>query len=139
LNKVILVGALGKDPELRHTQSGMAIMEIRMATNERKKQGEEWIEATEWHTVVVFDKRAEGLSKVLAKGSWISVDGKIETSSYEKDGEKRYRTKIIANDVRLVGKRQQSDGGSAPAQARTAAPAASYAPPTATSDDDMPF
>jgi single-strand DNA-binding protein len=105
LNKVILMGNLGSDPELRSTQSGQSLLEIRMATTEvyfdREKVKQE---RTEWHTVTVWGSaRAEGLAKVLKKGDRILVEGRLHTESWEKDGEKRFRTGVVAESVILAG------------------------------------
>ena len=102
-NIVILHGNLGADPELRVSASGMGILKLRVATNERVKKGEEWVDHSEWHSVTVFGKRCEGLAKILHKGSKVMVTGKLRTTSYEKDGIKKYSTEILADDVELGG------------------------------------
>ena len=115
-----------------------SVLKLRMATNERRKdQSGNWSDHTEWHSVVVFGKRAEALSRLLNKGSRVLVEGKLRTSSWEKDGEKRYRTEVIADDVELYdGKRD-----AAPAQRR--APLADEAAVgnylDRQDDDDLPF
>jgi single-strand DNA-binding protein len=129
-NRVQLLGNLGAPPELRQT-SGGPVLKLRMATSEqfldRDKVRQE---RTEWHTVTVFGKRAEGLAKCLDKGSRLLVEGSIRTSSYEKDGEKRYSTEIVANDVLLQG-----GGPKAPQRAT----GATSGPPPDVDDDDLPF
>lgn len=114
LNRVMLLGNLGADPELRSTSGGQAVLKLRLATSEsyldrnRVRQ-----ERTEWHQVVVWGKRAEALGKILSKGSRLFVEGSLRTSSYEdKDGNKRYRTEITALNVILCGGR----GGGAPSR-----------------------
>lgn len=105
LNKVMLLGNLGADPELRMTPSGQAILKLRLATTESyaDKAGVRQ-ERTEWHSVTVWGKRGEGLAKVLSKGSRIFVEGGLRTSSYDdKNGEKRYRTDIVASNIILAG------------------------------------
>jgi single-strand DNA-binding protein len=105
LNRAILVGNLGMDPELKFTQGGQAVLRIRLATSESymNKAGERQ-ERTEWHTVIVWGKRAEALNKILSKGRTIWVEGRIQTRSWEdKDGGKRYATEINANNIGLVG------------------------------------
>jgi single-strand DNA-binding protein len=104
LNKVQLIGNLGMDPELRSTQGGQSILRIRLATTERygNKAGERQ-ERTEWHTVIVWGNRAEALSKILAKGRTIYVEGRLQTRNWEKDGQKHYSTEIIANQILLLG------------------------------------
>jgi len=105
LNRVILLGNLGADPELRMTGGGTAVLKLRLATSEsyldRNKQRQE---RTEWHRVVVWGRRAEGLGKVLGKGDRILVEGSLRTSSYDdKDGNKRYTTEVIATNIVLSG------------------------------------
>lgn len=119
MNRVILFGNLGADPELHFTQGGSAVLNLRIATTEsylnRDKQRQE---RTEWSDVVVWGKRAEALSKFLRKGASLLVEGRLETQSYEdRDGSKRYRTKVIAQNV-VLGPRgsgardTESSGGS---------------------------
>lgn len=105
LNRVMLLGNLGQDPELRMTSGGQAVLKLRLATSEtyldRNKVRQE---RTEWHSVVVWGKRAEALSKILSKGSRIFIEGGLRTSSYDdKDGNKRYRTEVVANNIILSG------------------------------------
>ena len=105
LNRVLLLGNLGADPELRMTNSGQAVLKMRLATSEtyldRNRQRQE---RTEWHSVVVWGKRAEALGKFLTKGTRLFVEGGLRTSSYEdRDGNKRYRTEIVASNVILSG------------------------------------
>src|SRR6476620_6234294 len=105
VNKVILVGHLGADPDMRYTPSGQGVCEMRIATSEswNDKNGQRQ-ERTEWHRIVVWGKRAEGCSKYLSKGRQIYVEGRIQTRSYDdKDGNKRYITEIIAADVQFLG------------------------------------
>jgi single-strand DNA-binding protein len=111
VNKVILIGNLGADPELKFVPSGDAVMKLRLATTERfKDKAGNKQEKTDWHTVVMFGKRAEALNKLLQKGSRLAVEGRIQTRSWEdKDGSKRYATDIVANDVELLDSKR--DGG----------------------------
>lgn len=104
VNKVIIVGNLGKDPEVRSTQSGASVCSFPVATSEQwnDKQGNKQ-ERTEWHNVVVWGKQAEACGQYIAKGRSVFVEGSIRTEEYEKDGQKRYATKIIARDVRFLG------------------------------------
>lgn len=105
VNKVILVGNLGADPDMRYTQSGAGVCELRLATNESwtDRNGQKQ-ERTEWHRIVVWGKRAEICSKYLSKGRQIYVEGRLQTRSWDdKDGNKRYTTEIIANDVQFLG------------------------------------
>src|SRR5689334_9592316 len=106
LNKVILLGNLGAEPELRHTQGGQAVLHLRLATNEsRLDKNRELKERTEWHNVTVWGPRAEALAKLLAKGTCVLVEGRMSTTSYEKDGVKRYRTEVVAREICLTGRR----------------------------------
>lgn len=115
LNKVMLFGTLGADPELRFGQKGAdsAVLKLRLATNKTwfDKATNEKKEKTEWHSVVVFGKRAEGLQKILEKGSNIFIEGELSTSSYEKDGQKHWQTQVIANNVILAGGKKPASTG----------------------------
>jgi single-strand DNA-binding protein len=105
VNKVILVGNLGADPDMRYTPSGQGVCELRVATSEswNDKNGQRQ-ERTEWHRIVVWGKRAEVCSKYLSKGRQVYVEGRIQTRTYDdKDGNKRYITEVIASDVQFLG------------------------------------
>ena len=105
VNKVILVVNLGADPDMRYTTSGAGVCELRLATNESwtDKTGQKQ-ERTEWHRIIVWGKRAEVCSKYLSKGRQIYVEGRLQTRNWDdKDGNKRYTTEIIANDVQFLG------------------------------------
>jgi single-strand DNA-binding protein len=126
-NRVTLFGNLGAEPELRNTPSGHSVLKFSLATNEvwfDKEQNKQ--ERTEWHRIVMFGTRAPALSRLLTKGSPVLVEGRIQTSSYEKDGVKRYTTEIIASDLCFA----QGRGSSA-----RAAPARA----SAELDDNVPF
>lgn len=113
VNKVILVGHLGADPDMRYTPSGQGVCELRLATSEswNDKNGQRQ-ERTEWHRVVVWGKRAEICSKYLAKGRQVYIEGRIQTRNYDdKDGNKRYITEVIANDVQFLGGGGGGGGG----------------------------
>ena len=139
LNRAILLGNLGQDPELRQTQSGSAVLNMRLATTEsyldrdRNRQ-----ERTDWHNVVVWGKRAEGLAKIIRKGTRMLVEGSIRTSSFEgRDGQKRYKTEINATNIVLCdSKRQDGAGHSAGNSAPQDAP---YSAPLPQDDGDIPF
>ena len=105
LNRVMLLGNLGADPELRYTQGGQAVLNLRLATTESYLDRDRVRkDRTDWHNVVVWGKRGEGLSKILSKGSSIFVEGSLRTSSFEgRDGVKRYKTEINARNVLLTG------------------------------------
>ena len=105
VNKVILVGHLGADPDMRYTPSGQGVCEMRIATSrELERQERSNAERTEWHRIVVWGKRAEVCSKYLAKGRQVYVEGRIQTRTYDdKDGNKRYITEVVAQDVQFLG------------------------------------
>jgi single-strand DNA-binding protein len=114
LNRVILIGNLGQDPELRYTQSGQGVLSLRMATTESyfDNTTKERKERTEWHSVTVWGKRGEALNKILSKGSRICVEGRLQTRSWEdKQGSKRYTTEVVANNLILLGGRGEGGGG----------------------------
>jgi single-strand DNA-binding protein len=104
LNRVMLLGNLGADPELRVTPGGQAVLKLRLATNETYlDRNNVRQERTEWHRVTIWGRRAEALGKILQKGDLLFVEGRLQTSSYEKNGEKRYSTEVVANNVVLPG------------------------------------
>lgn len=131
LNRVMLLGNLGADPELKQTGGG-AVLKLRLATSEqyldKDKQRQE---RTEWHSVTVFGKRAEGLARILGKGNRLFVEGSIRTSSYEKNGEKRYSTEIVASDIILAGGGPEKRAQPTPEAQRGEWPVAD--------SDDIPF
>lgn len=159
LNKVMLLGNLGADPELKVTPGGQAILKLRLATTETYlDRNNARQERTEWHSVTLWGKRGEALAKFLTKGERIFVEGGLRTSSYEKDGEKRYRTEIVANNIILAGRGKgggaemgDSGGGGggferrAPARDSGRAPSAAPAAPAddfgdySAADDEIPF
>ena len=139
LNRVMLLGNLGQDPELRSTQGGQSVLKLRLATTERYLDANKaWQERTEWHSVVVWGKRGEALHRILAKGSTIFIEGSLRTSSYEKEGVKRYTTEVVAQNVILAGSRgagrgqtddfDPSGGGGSGGPPRSAARPASRGP-----------
>lgn len=112
VNKVILIGNLGKDPEVKYTPSGVPVAKFSLATNERfKDKSGEWQDRTEWHNIVAWQRMAEIVGEYVKKGSKIYIEGKLQTSSWEdkQSGEKKYRTEIVANDLVLLGGR--GEGG----------------------------
>jgi len=112
LNRVMLIGNLGSDPELRMTATGQAILKMRLATSENYlDRNQVRQERTEWHNIVVWGKRGEGLGKILHKGDRIGVEGSLRTSEYDdRDGNKRYRTEIISREVILCGGKREGGG-----------------------------
>jgi single-strand DNA-binding protein len=113
LNKVQLIGHLGQDPELKVLRGGSTVLNLRLATTESYlDRNNTRQERTDWHTVAIWGKRAEALAKFLKKGAQIYVEGRLQTRSYEKNGEKRYATDIQASNIILCGGRRDGDGGS---------------------------
>jgi single-strand DNA-binding protein len=139
VNKVILVGNLGADPELKYTPSAKAVCNLRIATTEtwKDKSGAKQ-DKTEWHRVTVWGEQAENCSKYLQKGRSVYVEGKLQTRSYDKDGQKHYATDIIADRVVFLGGGERA-GGEPRGQSATAAPAADGEAPFGGSDDEVPF
>jgi single-strand DNA-binding protein len=116
VNKVILIGHLGRDPELRYTQSGSPVASLNVATTRkwRNKQTNEMVEETEWHRISVFGQSAEHCNNYLSKGRQVYVEGRLRTRSYDdKDGVKKYSTEIIADVVQFLGSRDGGGGGGA--------------------------
>jgi len=127
VNKVILIGRLGKDPDLRYAPSGTAFASFSLATNSRQKSAEgEWEEQTEWHSIKTFGRLAEFSGEYLKKGKLVYVEGRLQTSNWEdQNGQKRYRTDVIANSIQLLGSRAEADAaetGEAPAPESKPAP-----------------
>ncbi len=142
INKVILIGNLGKDPELRYTASGTAVASFSLATSERfKNRNGEQQERTEWHNIVAWANLAEICGKYLAKGRQVYIEGRIQTRSYDdRDGNKRYITEIVANEMKMLGRPGESGGYQDSQAAPAAAPAAAESGgPTFNPDDDIPF
>ena len=154
VNKVILVGTLGADPELRQTNSGSSVCNMRIATNDWRRDGvtNERVETTEWHNIVLFKRLAEVAEKYLKKGSQVYIEGKLRTRKWQdRDGNNRYSTEVIANDMQLLGARGSGSGGYASegqgnyssegsrAGGNGPSPSAAPASDDADFDDDIPF
>jgi single-strand DNA-binding protein len=115
VNKVILIGNLGKDPEVKYTPSGMAVARFSLATNERFKDKEgNWQDKTEWHNLVAFQRTAEIAAEYLKKGRTVYIEGRLHNDSWDdkETGQKKYKTEIIVNDLVLLGGRDGGEGGS---------------------------
>lgn len=154
INKVMLLGNVGKDPEMRASGAGMVIASFTLATADRQKdQTGNWVDKTEWHNLVCFGRTAEVVRDYVKKGTQLFVEGKIQTRSYDDktSGQKKYFTEIIVNDLTLLGGRGNSEGGSgaqggysnrgnstASFDQRSQPPANDYANEGIT-DDDIPF
>ncbi len=113
INKVILIGNLGRDPETRYAQGGSAVTNFSVATSDswKDKSTGEQQERTEWHNVVCFARLAEIAGEYLKKGSKVYIEGSLRTSSWEKDGEKKYRTEVMCRDLQMLDGRSGGQGG----------------------------
>ena len=134
INKILLIGNLGKDPELRHTESGIAVTSFSIATNESyKDKAGEWQNITEWHNVVTWRDLADRVAK-LQKGNQVYVEGKLTHRKYtDKDGIERYVSEVVANTVRLLGSKPKEETGTPNEQY------AEKAQPSSDPYDDLPF
>jgi len=158
INKVILIGNLGADPETRYSAGGSAVTNVRLATNEtwKDRQSGEQQERTEWHRVVFFGRLAEIAAEYLRKGSTVYVEGRLQTRKWQgQDGQDRYTTEIVANEMQMLGGRgggagsMPDDGGGESAPRRRPAAAAAGGGGASTGspgpepsddfDDDIPF
>ena len=143
VNKVTLIGNLGNDPELRSTQSGSAVANITLATSEswRDKETQETKERVEWHRVIFFGRLAEVVNEYLRKGSQVYVEGRIQTRKWQdKDGNDRYTTEIVANEMQMLGSRgSNSESPTNQQSASTSQPASQSAIVNEPFDDDIPF
>jgi len=111
VNKVILVGRLGTDPELRRTKNDFSVVNVRVATNDRRKEGDVWVDHTEWHTVTVWGRQAENLVKYCSKGKQLYIEGRIQTRDFtDKNGIERKATEVVADQIRFLGDRGDSQG-----------------------------
>jgi single-strand DNA-binding protein len=150
VNKVFLLGNVGKDPEIRSTAGGMTVASFSLATAERAKDAQgNWADKTEWHNIVCFQRTAEVVRDYVKKGSQLLVEGKIQTRSWDDktSGEKKYKTEILCNELTLLGGGPRSEGASTGGYSksnstsydqRSPANAADYSDVGIT-DDDIPF
>ena len=149
VNKVILLGNLGKDPEVKYTPSGTPVAKITLATNERfKDKSGEWQDRTEWHNVVLWQRLAEIAGEYLKKGGKVYVEGRLQTRSWDDKttGQKKYMTEVVASDIVLLGGRGEGGGGESSGSYSKGAsgnnfdqrtPEPEHAGPI--SDEDIPF
>ena len=144
MNKVILIGRLGNDPELKYTPNGTAQAQISLATSEKWKDSDgNQKEKTEWHRIIAWRRQAEFVGEWLKKGQLVSIEGKLQTRSWEQDGQKKYMTEIIADNITMLGSRAEGGGGD-----KTGGPPKDEDAPAASTettesidddDDDLPF
>ncbi|MGE0484712.1 MAG: single-stranded DNA-binding protein [Gammaproteobacteria bacterium] len=141
LNKVMLIGNLGADPEVRYTAGGSAVANVRLATAEswRDRDSGEQQERTEWHRVVFFGKLAEIVNEYLRKGSQVYVEGRLQTRKWQdRDGNERYTTEIVVSDMQMLGGRGGGGGGGGEGGSGGGAPSGGRAPSRPSSDMDEP-
>lgn len=140
-NKIIIVGYLGRDPELRYTTSGMQVCSFSIATTDRRRDASgEMQDHTTWFSVSVWGKKAETANQYLTKGKQVFVDGRLRQEEYtDRDGNKRTRLQVDANDFQFVGSRGDEGGSYSPSAGRPAAAPADQAAPSGPTDDDIPF
>lgn len=144
LNKVMLIGNLGKDPEVRYTTSGAAVASFSLATSERfKNRNGEWEERTEWHNVTLWGRQAEVAGEYLAKGKTVYIEGRLQTRKWQdRDGRDRYTTEVVGERMQMLGGR--GEGGGRPGAGRASEEPGfggptSYEEPPFNPDDDIPF
>jgi single-strand DNA-binding protein len=151
VNKVILIGNLGKDPEVKHTPSGTPVAKLTLATNERYKDKDgNWQDRTEWHNVVLWQRLAEIAGEYLKKGGKVYIEGRLQTRSWDdkQTNQKKYMTEVVANDLVLLGGRGEGGGGGESStrgvatggnhfDQREPEPASATSSPI--SDEDIPF
>ncbi|MDZ7742432.1 MAG: single-stranded DNA-binding protein [Bacteroidota bacterium] len=136
VNRVILVGRLGKDPESRTIDSGVKVTKFSLATSEsyKNKNGDK-VEQTEWHNLVIWRGLAEVAEKYLKKGDQIYIEGKLQTRTYEQDNVKKYFTEVVVDNMTMLGSKKDSEqGGSSPSQVNE-----EPAEPQPKAEDDLPF
>jgi len=151
VNKVILLGNVGKDPEIRSSASGVMVANFTLATSDRFQDAQgNWQDRTEWHTLVAFKRTAEIVRDYVKKGSKLYIEGKLQTRSWDdkETNVKKYRTEIIVNDLVLLSSREEGGGSSRPATSGSSAASFDQRPPAGVddiaqsaeiSDDDIPF
>jgi len=147
VNKVFLLGNVGKDPEIRATQGGMTVASFTLATADRQKDAQgNWADKTEWHNLVAFSRTAEIVRDYVKKGTQLFIEGKIQTRSWDdkESGQKRYKTEILVNELSLLGggAGRSTEGGGGYSRSSSNSGAAPAAPDYADqgiTDDDIPF
>ena len=145
LNKVMLIGNLGKDPEVRYTASGTAVVGFSLATSEKyKSKSGEWEEKTEWHNITLWGRLAEIAGEYLAKGKTVYIEGRLQTRKWQdRDGKDRYTTEIVGEKMQMLSGKGEGGGGNRQGGGRPAASeefgGTSYEEPVFNPDDDIPF
>jgi len=136
VNKVILIGNLGQEPESKHSKAGSLYLKLRLATNENIKRGDIWEEKTEWHNILAFGKIATFIEPRIQKGTQLYVEGRIQTRSWDKqDGTKGYMTESLASQINIISGRVENTNGYT---ANNSTPNQNQKP-TSETEDDLPF
>lgn len=143
INKVILVGNVGADPEIRTLESGVKVARIRLATTERvpNKDKSGYSDVTEWHNITLWRNLADVVDKYVRKGSQLYIEGKLRTREYDKNGVKCFTTEIVADELKMLGRKESASTPSASVSPTVAPSITNYEPPTFSADspDDLPF
>jgi single-strand DNA-binding protein len=141
INRVVLVGNLTRDPELRHTPSGTPVCSLRLAVNTRRKdETGQWIDKPNYFDITVWGQQGENCAQYLAKGRPVAIDGRLEWREWEaQDGAKRQAVEVVADSVQFLGGRVDGEGGGAPAYVPAGAAGAGDDFPPSPADDDIPF
>ncbi len=142
VNKVILVGNVGKDPEVKYTPSGTPVAKFSLATNEKyKDRSDEWQERTEWHNIVAWQRLAEIVGEYVKKGAKLYIEGKLQTSSWDdrENGTKKYRTEIVARDLVLLGSHENGGDSEHRSNRNDDQRQPAYAGSAEITDEDIPF
>jgi len=143
LNRVVVVGRLVRDAELQYTTSGWAILKMSIATNRRKKQGDQWVDEANFFDVSLFGKRGESLQQYLSKGTQVAVSGALKQDRWQQDGVNRSKVSIEADNIQLIGGRRDSQQqGAGPGSSSNSQPFESYNPGNGQGErfeDDIPF
>jgi single-strand DNA-binding protein len=142
VNKVILVGNVGKDPEVKYSASGTPVAKFSLATNEKyKDRNDEWQERTEWHNIVAWQRLAEIVGEYVKKGAKLYIEGKLQTSNWEdrESGAKKYRTEIIARDLVLLGSHENGGDSEHRSNRNDDQRLPAYAGSAEITDEDIPF
>ena len=135
LNKCMIIGNLGRDPEMRYTPGGQAVTQFSVATNRNFQKDGEWQSETEWFRVVVWGDRGERAAEYLRKGHKVYVEGRLQTRQWEKDGVTRYTTEVVASEMKMLGSKTKGDGYNKPAD-QSQVPEYAGPPLPGTQDDD---
>ena len=139
INKVILIGHLGKDPEMRYLEGGVSVTSFPLATSETYNKDGQKVEQTEWHNIVMWRGLADVAGKFLQKGKLVYIEGKLRTRSFEdKEGIKKYTTEVVAENFTMLGRKSDFEPEGTPRQAPKSAPNVDGLS-TATAEDDLPF